>query len=220
VAGGLGPRPRPAPAGTAWRASEPHTRETSPRPCAHPGHDEASPWRLIEPPPARDGDRPSSGLLGRTSACRPHHANRPTPQPHDGRPRTSIRRRVGTVPHSSPTSVHAAGDGDLGGCPEWLAVSLSTPCVPRPHHFHCFVYASLPLASAAAAPACRSPCVWLTGHVHLRALANGTTRNRFRLAVALELAWQPSWRPLVASYKGPARLPHVVSRVGPKSLIQ
>jgi hypothetical protein len=71
------------------------------------------------------------------------------------------------------------------------------------HHFHCFVYASLPLASAPAAPACCSPCVWLTGHVHLRALANGTTRNCSRLAVSLELAWQPSWRSLVASHKRP-----------------
>jgi hypothetical protein len=87
-----------------------HTRETSPRQCAHPKTRRCIALatgraaRRSASPPARDGDRPSSGRLGRRSACRPHLANLPTLQPHDGHPpRASIHRRVESVPHSSPT---------------------------------------------------------------------------------------------------------------------
>jgi hypothetical protein len=165
----------------------------------------------------------SSALRARRprSACRPHHTACPAPQPHDGRPqaKASIRRPVGSVPHSSPTGHACGSNGERGpGC-DWPAVSLWPRCAPKPHHVHCFVCARYH-SERRSCPRCRSPCVWLTGHVHLRALANGTTRNRFGRAVSLELAWPPSWRSLVALYKGPACLPHVVSRVGPKSLIQ
>jgi hypothetical protein len=76
-------------------------RETSPTPrrialaTCRAGHSGAS-------PPARHGDRPSTGLLDPRSAHRPHH----TPSQHLNHmtaPTASIRRRLGSVPHSSPT---------------------------------------------------------------------------------------------------------------------
>jgi hypothetical protein len=69
-------------------------------------------------------------------------------------------------------------------------------------------------------PAYRSPCLWRAGHVQLRALANGTARNRRgpcvslvpRAGVAALVAL------LVTSHKSPANMLHVVSRVGPNNL--
>jgi hypothetical protein len=51
---------------------------------------------------------------------------------------------------------------------------------------------------------------------------NGTIRNRFRiLCIPCPSSWRGRPRGAqVPSYKGPANLPHVVSRVGANSLIQ
>jgi hypothetical protein len=106
----------------------------------------------------------------------------------------------------------------LGALYNWPSSASHALCYrlsPHPSRRRCF-------ASAVVPQACRSPSSWLTGHVHLRAFANGTIRNRFKLCVSLvpragvaALVALP-----VALHKGPASVLQVVSRAGAKSLIQ
>lgn len=81
---------------------------------------------------------------------------------------------------------------------------------------------SRPFASAAVA---QCVAVRLSGLLATFARAPSptvpsTTASVFVYPQSIELAWQPSWRLLVTLHKGPASVLQVVSRVGPKSLIQ
>jgi hypothetical protein len=62
-----------------------------------------------------------------------------------------------------------------------------SPCAPSDYRFHLIVYARYSSRAPTSRKVCRSPCLWLTGHVHLHSLANGTSRNRFSLCVAFVL---------------------------------
>jgi hypothetical protein len=105
----------------------------------------------------------------------------------------------------------------LGSSYNWPIISLSTPLCyqlsPLPsNHFH--------FANAVVSQVCCSPCFWLTGHVHLRALANGTIRNRFGSCVSLvpRAGVAALVALLVTSYKGPGQRASGRLTCGPKIL--
>jgi hypothetical protein len=76
----------------------------------------------------------------------------PTPQPHDGahsKHPPPIGKCASQLAYEACMRQVMAS---LAGRREWLAVSLCTPCVPKPQHFHCFVYASSTLRYRSRAP--------------------------------------------------------------------
>jgi hypothetical protein len=112
----------------------------------------------------------------------------------------------------------------VGDCEPWRPSSLAAR---QPLDALCYRLSPLSslrlrFASAVVRPAYRSPSLWLAGHVRLRALANGTARNRFGSCVSLvpRAGVAALVALLVTSHKSPAGVLHVVSRVGPTTLNQ